>query len=1201
MRALTPRFWLLAVMLMAAVTGVAAWQWPSTTSAGMPGKPRPGQDHPRRRAEWFLRDRRALDGRSPAEHMLRAYAQRRDMPRIYPPSGRRVLLGSRRFAAAPAATSGNWTELGPDPQTDLGFVQVSGRVTSLATDLQNDPTGNTVYLGAAYGGVWRSTNALSSSPTWTPISDQTQSLAVGALALIPGTNPPVVIVGTGEQNNSEDSYYGVGIERGVYDSTTSSWNWTLATTAGDACTTAACGTSSSTFGSSLPLLGLSFAKVLVDPANPSVVLAAGGSSTQISSFSLTNYIRGIYRSTDGGQTWTLVFTQGGPAGSNYSCTDLLYDPVNGVLYAALRGHGVYQSSDAGATWSPVATPTPFVNAGSVNLDNEYHRADLAVDGKGDLFTIVTDITGQLATPTPCSTSGGAACDTGIWESPDGGKTWNPIAAPTCGSLNTSPFTSTCSTSDPLFDANNQGDYDMYIAVPPNSSTLVVGGIDVWSATPNGLSTTWSNLTVAYGPGVTHPDQHAIAFAGANTWFVGNDGGIWSTTNAGDAADNGSAQAWTDINTNLDTIQFYGVTGDPSQAGIYTGGSQDNGTVVNTASSGTLWGQVWGGDGGETAIQPGTKNYFAENAYAPAPPSSAAGADPIIVVSPDGGVPQNQTYSSKYGACAWPGTGNPSLGLSQLYNCATTYSPTLDTALLSENGDFYLPYELLPNAPSEMLLATCRLWMGPSIPATADQGWAPVSGDLTTGGSPAGACGSNYVQALAAAPSNPGSIFAVTTDGQVQHIGNVFATIPGTWTNETASPMPTNASLPFGAVAVSPDNPNVAYVGVQGFVAGSSYGHVYMTQNGGGSWTDITGNLPDAPVNAITIDPEVPNDVYIGTDVGVFVATDGGISGEVWQQLGSGLPNAAVLGLDFDTANRDVIAATHGRGAWAIPAVGTPQADFTLTTSNAVVYAAAGTSSAQFTIGATAQGGFTSAISLTCAGCTTTSVNPGGSATVTYTGAPQAGTPVTITGTGGGVSHTLTIEYAPTSFTLNATPSNPSVSAGSSATLTAVVSPQGPFSGAVSLSCPGSGSGIACAVSPSSVQISGGKSATATVTITTTASLPPPGDGGPQRWPWPLLAGAALLAALAAVLAGFRQRRRAVRWAAWLAPLALAACLLALSGCGSSNSAGLPPASGGGGGGGGTGGTATAKGAYSITLQATAGSQTASFPIVLTVQ
>ncbi|MGH9525854.1 MAG: WD40/YVTN/BNR-like repeat-containing protein, partial [Terriglobales bacterium] len=646
-----------------------------------------------------------------------------------------------------------------------------------------------------------------------------------------------------------------------------------------------------------------------------------------------------------------------------------------------------------------------------------------------------------------------------------------------------------------------------------------------------------------------------------------------------------------------------------QAGVYTGGSQDNGTVVNTASSGTVWGLTWGGDGGNTAIDPNNpKNYFTENAYLPTPPSSE-GQNPIILVSTNGGAPVNKTFSSSYPACGWPGNGNITQEEQTLYNCDPTYSPILDTNLISENGDFYLPYKLIPNDTSEMLLATCRLWMGPAIPAKADQGWVPVSPDLTSDGAPAGACGGDYIQDFAATPDDVSEIYTVTTDGQVQVSSSAFGPQPVLWKNVTVSPLPTNGSLPFGAIAVDPANAQVAYLGVQGFIAGTDYGHVYMTSNGGASWTDITGNLPDSPVNAIAIDPEIPNDIYIGTDVGVFAATDGGVSGENWQQMGSGLPASAVLDLKIDDATRLLVAATHGRGAWAIPLLGTPQSGFTLTTPDAIVYPASSAGKVQVTIGAVAQAGFSQPIMLSCDGCTATTVNPGSSVTLTVTESTSGEQIIPFTGSGGGVTQTISVTSIPAAFSLNATPSDPTVTAGQSATLTASISPQGPFTGPVSLSCPGSGDGITCTVSPASVQITSGTAATATVTITTTAAgampaLPPANDGPSRGWLIAALLALALLAAASwnRLQPGARGLKPvAARRAVWLAPLLLAAMFLAMSACGSGSSAGLPPTSGGGGGGGGGSATATPTGAYSITLQAASGSTTQTFPVVLSVQ
>src|SRR5207248_1844750 len=99
------------------------------------------------------------------------------------------------------------------------------------------------------------------------------------------------------------------------------------------------------------------------------------------------------------------------------------------------------------------------------------------------------------------------------------------------------------------------------------------------------------------------------------------------------------------------------------------------------------------------------------------------------------------------------------------------------------------------------------------------------------------------------------------------------------------------------------------------------GHVYKTTSAGGVWMDISGNLPDVPVTSLLIDPTAPNILYAATDAGVFVATDGGSAGESWQRFGAGLPNVTVLQLAYSAAGpAKIIAATHGRGAWSIPAL-----------------------------------------------------------------------------------------------------------------------------------------------------------------------------------------------------------------------------------------------------------------------------------------
>ncbi len=122
--------------------------------------------------------------------------------------------------------------------------------------------------------------------------------------------------------------------------------------------------------------------------------------------------------------------------------------------------------------------------------------------------------------------------------------------------------------------------------------------------------------------------------------------------------------------------------------------------------------------------------------------------------------------------------------------------------------------------------------------------------------------------------------------------------------------------PVGGFAVDRSNYRTAYVAYNGYDEATPHqpGHVFKTSDGGQSWTNVSGDLPDAPVNSIVLDPSYPNTLYAGTDVGAFVTYNGGAH---WTQLGTGMPTVAVWQLDLDTLHRVMAAGTHGRGAYRI--------------------------------------------------------------------------------------------------------------------------------------------------------------------------------------------------------------------------------------------------------------------------------------------
>src|SRR5205085_646817 len=215
---------------------------PSYAAGPRPDEPHDGgeapqqRDDPAGRARWFLRGRLAPAGQSSALLRLRAHQARQAMEKKQLEEARAASSATPAQTSLSAAGGGNqftsltaWQPLGPAPLvsdptfTTQDYGNVTGRVTAIAVD-QGDATGNTVYVGGAYGGVWKSTNAAAANPAnvvFTPLTDNQPTLATGAIAIDP-VNSNTVLVGTGEPDSAIDSYYGLGILRSTDAGAT--WN-----------------------------------------------------------------------------------------------------------------------------------------------------------------------------------------------------------------------------------------------------------------------------------------------------------------------------------------------------------------------------------------------------------------------------------------------------------------------------------------------------------------------------------------------------------------------------------------------------------------------------------------------------------------------------------------------------------------------------------------------------------------------------------------------------------------------------------------------------------------------------------------------------------------------------------------------------------------------------------------------------------------
>ena len=424
-----------------------------------------------------------------------------------------------------------WTQAGP--------FNIGGRVTAVVAE----PGGATVYLGAAGGGVFKSTN---SGTNWTPVFDELGVYSIGALAMDP-SNSNVVYVGTGESNSSVDSYDGAGVFRTEDGGAT----WTS--------------------------LGLAetarIARVAVDPTNPQRLFVAA-MGTQFS----TGPDRGLYRSEDGGASWTRVLFVSDSTG----CCDVAINPahpdtvfcatwerVRRLTYRRAYGPecGVWRSIDGGDTWTKLAGGLPA-------SDDNLGRIGLAI-APSQPSVVYAQVTSGLS---------GGYTGRGLYRTADGGDTW-------------------VARGGSLFPGNFGG-FGWYFGEvkvsPTNPNVVFMLGVDVLRSTDGGVTS--SDVTSG-----THVDQHAMWIdpSNSNRVYLGNDGGFYSSGTLG--------VGWTK-SPDLPITQFYAGAVDPSNPDRLLGGAQDNSTVITTGSP-TAWSTILGGDGFQCLVSPANPNLlYAEWQY-----------------------------------------------------------------------------------------------------------------------------------------------------------------------------------------------------------------------------------------------------------------------------------------------------------------------------------------------------------------------------------------------------------------------------------------------------------------------------------------------------------------------------------------------------------------------------------------------------------
>jgi len=685
-----------------------------------------------------------------------------------------------------------WRELGP--------AVMGGRIDDFAVVGSNPAI---VYVGTASGGVWKTTNG---GTTWEPIFDNAAVSTIGDVTVTP-SDPSIVWVGTGEPNNRQSSSWG----NGVYKSTDGGKTWTN--------------------------IGLAdsqhIGRIVIHSTNPDVVYVAA-----LGHLWGPNKERGVYKTTDGGKTWSQSLFINEDTG----VVDIAMDPRSpDTLYAAayerrrtafgFNGGGpagaLFKTTDGGATWKKLIKGLPYADGGDVGrIGISIYRRNPNI-----VYAIVQHAKG------------------GVFRSEDKGESWTKMS-----------------------DTDPRPSYYSQVVVDPNNDLRIwVMGAPMYYSEDGGKTFVTNRVTRIHG------DFHAMWIDPANSdhMIVGTDGGIHWSYDGG--------RAWDFVNT-IALGQFYEIGVDMRKPYWICGGLQDNGswcgpsaTLFREGITNEDWFRVAGGDGFYAKVDPTD----AAIVYAESQDGHLLRRDlrtneaRIIRPEPKEGEPRyrfqwnaplvisahdprtiyyggNFLFKSTDRGDTWMKLGGDlTTGVDRAKLPILGKVPDKDT--LSRN-DGVQDYPCITTI-SESPFTTAVLWVGTddgNLQVTRDGGqtWKNVAGKVP--GVPKG----TYVSRVVASRYAEGTAY-VALDG---HRSNDFNTYVFMTTDYGETWKAISRGLPanHGTLHVlreHPRDPELLFVGTE-------YG-VFVSFDGGANWTALKMNLPTVPVDDIAIHPR-ENDLILGT-------------------------------------------------------------------------------------------------------------------------------------------------------------------------------------------------------------------------------------------------------------------------------------------------------------------------------------------------
>lgn len=723
----------------------------------------------------------------------------------------------------------------------IGPANMSGRLVDIAV-VEADT--RVYYLASATGGVWKTTD---NGIRFEPVFESEGTHSVGDV-VVHQRDTSVVWVGTGERANRQSSSWGDG----VYKSTDGGETWTN--------------------------MGLAeshhIGRIVMHPDDSDIVYVAA-----MGHLWGPNPDRGLYKTTDGGETWDRVLFVDPLTGA----VDVAMDPSNpNILYAAMYqrqrrpwgfhgggpGSGLYKSTDGGESWTRLTNagldnglPTGDIGRIGITIYRSDPRILYASVEQGERFNASTAYEQRLA---------------GIYRSEDRGETWTYQS-----DWNPRPMYA----SQPMVDPND----DQRIYMLNSYSYSDDGGVTF--TVPRDHRTHGDDRFVWVNP---HDSDHVIKL---------DDGGLGISYDRGDHFL---------YHTALPLSQYYRVSVDMAHPYNIYGGLQDNGSWRGPSqtyrSEGILnedWNK-WGGGDGFLALVDTTENriLYSESQYLGLTrwDMETGEAKDIRPGDPEGHISARRNWTT------WPDLDDP--------------FQRLGNAMEPANWDG--PYIISPHDSNTLYAGTARLWK------STDRGdtWTSL-GDLTTGTDRRSLVimdqavdsfvlslddGIPYWPTLTAVAESEfvaGVLFAGTDDGLVQVSMNDGAT----WTDVTAAMPGVPEMMWVNQVHASPNVDGRVYVAANNYRNDDYDNYLWRSDDNGRSWRSIVGDLPpERAVRVVREDPRNPDVLYLGTELGAFWSWNGG---QNWVELRGGLPTVAANDLVVHPRDNDLVLATHGRGIYIL--------------------------------------------------------------------------------------------------------------------------------------------------------------------------------------------------------------------------------------------------------------------------------------------